>query len=39
VWTCESFLELCERLGVEVLEHQDPDDKQGNGFAVVLDAS
>jgi SAM-dependent methyltransferase len=39
VWTCESFLELCERLGVEVLEHQDPDDKQGNGFAVVLDAT
>jgi SAM-dependent methyltransferase len=39
VWTCESFLELCDRLGVEVLEHQDPDDKQGNGFAVVLDAS
>jgi SAM-dependent methyltransferase len=39
VWTCGSFLELCERLGVEVLEHQDPDDKQGNGFAVVLDAS
>jgi SAM-dependent methyltransferase len=38
VWTCESFLELCERLGVEVLEHQDPDDKQGNGFAVVLAA-
>jgi SAM-dependent methyltransferase len=38
VWTCETFLELCERLGVEVLEHQDPDDKQGNGFAVVLDA-
>jgi SAM-dependent methyltransferase len=38
VWTCESFLELCERLGLEVLEHQDPDDKQGNGFAVVLDA-
>jgi SAM-dependent methyltransferase len=39
VWTCESFLELCERLGVEVLEQRDPDDKQGNGFAVVLDAS
>jgi len=36
VWTCETFLELCERLGVEVLEHQDPDDKQGNGFAVVV---
>ena len=38
VWTCESFLELCERIGVDVLEHQDPDDKQGNGFAAVLSA-
>jgi len=39
VWTCESFLELCDALGLRVLEAQDPDDKQGNGFAVVLDAS
>src|SRR4051794_21356853 len=27
VWTCDSFLELCERVGIPVLEHQDPDDK------------
>jgi SAM-dependent methyltransferase len=39
VWTCESFLELCDHLGLRVLEHQDPDDKQGNGFAVVIDAA
>jgi SAM-dependent methyltransferase len=36
VWTGESFLALCERLGLPVLEYQDPDDKQGNGFAAVL---
>src|SRR4051794_34662335 len=38
VWTCASFLELCGRIGIAVLAHQDPDDKQGNGFAAVLDA-
>ena len=38
VWTCESFLELCEALGLRVLDSQDPDDKVGNGFAVVIDA-
>jgi SAM-dependent methyltransferase len=36
VWTCESFLALCARIGMPVLAHQDPDDKQGNGFAVVV---
>jgi SAM-dependent methyltransferase len=39
VWTCESFLEMCEAAGLTVLDHQDPDDKVGNGFAVVLDAA
>lgn len=39
VWTCESFLEMCERLGFNVVDSLDPDDKVGNGFAVVLDAS
>jgi len=39
VWTCESFIELCERIGLRVLDHLDPDDKAGNGFAVVIDAS
>jgi len=38
VWTCDSFVELCERLAIPVLETQDPDDKTGNGFAAVLDA-
>jgi SAM-dependent methyltransferase len=39
VWTCESFVELCERIGLNVLDQCDPDDKVGNGFAVVIDAS
>jgi SAM-dependent methyltransferase len=38
VWTCESFLELCDELGLEVLEHRDPDHKGAGGFAVVLSA-
>jgi SAM-dependent methyltransferase len=39
VWTCESFLALCRHLDLPVLEYQDPDDKQGNGFAAVLGAA
>ena len=39
VWTLESFLELCERLGLRVVDTLDPDDKVGNGFMVVLDAA
>ena len=39
VWTAESFLELCRAIGLSVLEYQDPDDKIGNGFAVLIDAS
>ena len=39
VWTCESFLDLCDRIGLEVVDHLDPDDKVGNGFAVVIDAA
>jgi SAM-dependent methyltransferase len=38
VWTCESFLELCEALGLEVVEARNPDSKGANGFAVVLSA-
>jgi SAM-dependent methyltransferase len=38
VWTCESFLEMCEAIGLRVVDHQDPDDKVGNGFTVVIDA-
>ncbi len=37
VWTPASFCELCNHLGIAVAEVQDPDDKRGNGSAVVLD--
>jgi SAM-dependent methyltransferase len=36
VWNCESFVELCERIGLKVVETEDPDLKVGNGFAVVI---
>lgn len=39
VWTRESFLEMCEHFDLAVVDSLDPDDKVGNGFAVVLDAS
>jgi SAM-dependent methyltransferase len=39
VWTCESFVEMCRAAGLSVLDSQDPDDKVGNGFTVVIDAS
>lgn len=39
VWTCESFLKLCEEIGLKALDHLDPDDKFRNGFIVVIDAS
>ncbi len=39
VWSPESFVELCNYLELPVLELQVPDDKRGNGFAVLLDAA
>jgi SAM-dependent methyltransferase len=39
VWTCESFIELCNATGLHVVDSQDPDDKVGNGFTVVIDAT
>jgi SAM-dependent methyltransferase len=36
VWTAEDFLELCKYLNLDVVEYQDPDDKVGNGFSVVI---
>ena len=38
VWSPDSFVEMCTHMGLPVLEVQVPDDKRGNGFAVVLDA-
>lgn len=39
VWTCESFVALCEELGLKVVATRDPDRPAGNGFIVVLDAA
>ena len=39
VWSCESFVELCQRIGLSVIETEDPDKKVGNGFAIVIAAS
>jgi SAM-dependent methyltransferase len=35
VWNAETFRELCEHLGFEALESQDPDTKGGNGFLIL----
>jgi SAM-dependent methyltransferase len=37
-WTSATFADLCSRLELRVLAVQDPDDKRGNGFAVLLEA-
>jgi SAM-dependent methyltransferase len=39
VWTPESFLDMCRALKLTVVDSQVPDDKVGNGFTVVIDAS
>jgi SAM-dependent methyltransferase len=39
VWSLESFLAMCDATELSVLDHQDPDDKVGNGFTVVIDAA
>lgn len=39
VWTYESFLDMCNALGLKIVDSQDPDDRVGNGFTVVLDAT
>jgi len=36
VWDCASFVELCDRIGLDVVATEDPDLKVGNGFAVVV---
>jgi SAM-dependent methyltransferase len=38
-WTSSSFADMCAHLGLKVVDIQDPDDKVGNGFAVVMDVS
>lgn len=36
VWEPSNFLELCQKCGLNVIELQEPDDKVGNGFTVVI---
>lgn len=36
-WTLGTFLEMCETVGLRVIDSQETDDKVGNGFAVVID--
>lgn len=36
VWDCGGFVELCDRIGLEVVATEDPDLKVGNGFTVVI---
>jgi SAM-dependent methyltransferase len=36
-WTSGTFAQMCAYRGLNVAHVQDPDDKVGNGFAVVLD--
>jgi SAM-dependent methyltransferase len=35
-WTSKSFLAMCDYLGLNVVTWQDPDDKVGNGFTIVI---
>lgn len=36
-WTCDTFRQMCAAYGWHVSHWQDPDDKVGNGFAIVID--
>lgn len=36
VWNTQSFLEMCNHFGFNVIEYQDVDDKVGNGFTIVI---
>lgn len=36
-WTCDTFRDMCRRLGYFVSHWQEIDDKVGNGFTVVID--
>jgi len=38
-WTSGSFVNMCLYFGFHVIDVQDPDDKFGNGFAIVIDVA
>lgn len=35
-WTYITFMVMCNKIGLNVIDHQETDDKVGNGFAVVI---
>lgn len=37
-WRTETFVEMCEHLGLNIIESHDKDDKVGNGFTIVIKA-
>lgn len=37
VWTPDSFRPLADHMGLKIVDLQDPDDKVGNGWTVVLE--
>jgi SAM-dependent methyltransferase len=39
IWTCQLFMEMLLFFDFKVIDYRDPDDKVGNGFAVVIDVS
>lgn len=38
-WTSGTFANMCRYYGFDVVDVQDPDDKVGNGFTVVIDVA
>lgn len=38
-WTSQTFYDMCTAFGFKVAHVQDPDDKVGNGFCIILDVS
>jgi SAM-dependent methyltransferase len=37
VWSCLSFLEMCDHFGFKVVDNMLYDDKVGNGFTIVIE--
>lgn len=35
-WTPQGFVDMCRRVGFNVIDGQEKDDKVGNGFAIVI---
>lgn len=38
-WSSHTFVDMCRAINASVVEVQDPDDKVGNGFTVIIDSS